>query len=68
MEEEDFLSISINEKYERFREDAGIHFGDCTYDATSCMRCVLHRCEIETQRLYNYIKNDINANRFHKTA
>lgn len=55
MEENNFMTTKIHEKYLRFVDDAKIHFGDCTLDATSCMRCVLNKCEIEAQKLYNYI-------------
>ena len=58
MEEDNFISVSAHQKYERFIKDSLVHFGDCTWDATSCMRCALHRCEIEAQRLLNYLDKE----------
>jgi hypothetical protein len=52
------LLLKTREEYEKFLIEAKYHFGDCTKDSISCLRCILHRCEIEAQQLYNYLDLD----------
>jgi len=58
------LLLKTREEYENFLKSAQVHMGDCTKDACSCLRCVLQKCEIQAQQLYNYLDLD----RYEKTS
>lgn len=56
--DDSILLLKTREEYEKFLIEAKYHFGDCTKDAITCLRCILHRCEIAAQQLYNYLDLD----------
>jgi hypothetical protein len=53
--DEDFMLTKTHDAYKEFLTQVEIHDGDCTLQAVSCMKCHLQACEIEAQKLYNYL-------------
>lgn len=53
--DEDFMLTKTHDAYKEFLTQTETHDGDCTLQAVSCMRCHLQACEIEAQKLYNYL-------------
>ena len=53
--DEDFMLTKTHDAYKEFLTQTETHDGDCTLQAISCMRCHLQACEIEAQKLYNYL-------------
>ena len=54
--ESDFQLAATRQAYESFLADTDVHSGDCTTLACPCSRCRLHHCEIEAQKMYNYLR------------
>jgi len=54
-EKDDILSIKTLDEFSDFLKYAEEHSGDCLSESASCPRCHLHECEIEAQKLYNYL-------------
>lgn len=44
-------SCSSHLAYQGFLKDTKYHFGDCTKEPCSCLRCQLHEIEIEAQNI-----------------
>lgn len=53
--DEDFMLTKTHDAYKEFLTQTETHDGDCTLQAVSCIRCHLQACEIEAQKLYNYL-------------
>ena len=56
MFDKDFFGYTkTRDEYNEFLKNTEYHDGDCTKVACPCSRCHLQTCEIEAQRLFNYL-------------